>query len=145
MTETTSAVDATANARVVENFLYALQDMDFDAVESSMADDILYQNYGYTTMRGSRRIANLFRRGNGRGGFEVKFHRVAAEGNVVLNERTDAIIVGPVRLQFRVCGVFEVYGGKITLWRDYVDLLELLKGTARGLVGAAVPSLRPTM
>ena len=144
MTETTSAVDATANARVVETFLYALQDMDFDTAESTLADNILYQNVGYTTMRGSRRIMNLFRRGNGRGGFEVKFSRVAAEGNVVLNERTDAIIIGPVRLQFWVCGVFEVHGGKITLWKDYIDLLELVKGTVRGLVGAVVPSLRPT-
>ena len=44
MTETTSALDTTANARTVETFLYSLQDQDFDAAEAVMADDILWQN-----------------------------------------------------------------------------------------------------
>jgi limonene-1,2-epoxide hydrolase len=145
MTGTESVVDTTDNARTVETFLYALQAQDFDSVESAMADDIEWQNVGYPTMRGRRRIMNMFRRGNGRVGFEVKFHRVAAEGNAVLTERTDALVIGPVRMQFWVCGTFEVHGGKITLWRDYFDLYDVVKGTLRGLVGAVVPSLRPTM
>ena len=79
-------------------------------------------------------------------GFEVKFHRIAAEGNAVLTERTDALVFGPLRLQFWVCGVFEVHGGQITLWRDYFDLFESWsRRPLRGLVGAVLPSLRPTM
>lgn len=75
----------------------------------------------------------------------MKFHRIAAEGSTVLNERTDALVIGPVRLQFWVCGVFEVHDGKITLWRDYFDMFDMFKATVRGLIGAAVPALRPTM
>lgn len=142
---TTSAVDTTANARVVETFLYALQDEDYDAADAALADNVLYQNVGYTTMRGRKRIMKLFRRGKGRVGFEVKFHRIAAEGNAVLTERTDALILGPLRMQFWVCGTFEVHGGRITLWRDYLDLYDVLKGTVRGLAGLVVPSLRPRM
>ena len=146
MTETTSAVDATANARTVETFLYALQDEDYDTAESTLADNIVWQNVGYTTMRGRKRIMKLFRLGEGRGGFEVKFHRIAAEGNAVLTERTDAIIIGPLRFQFWACGVFEVHGGKITLWRDYLDAFDfLIKAPLRALAGAVVPSLRPKM
>jgi limonene-1,2-epoxide hydrolase len=145
MTASTPAVDTTANARVVETFLYALQDQDFDTAEASLADNIVWENVGYPTMRGRKRIVGIFRRGQGRVGFEVKFHRIAAEGNAVLTERTDALIFGPVRMQFWVCGVFEVHGGKITLWRDYFDLLDVVKGTVRGLVGTFVPALRPTM
>ena len=79
-------------------------------------------------------------------GFEVKFHRIAAEGNAVLTERTDAMVLGPVRMQFWVCGVFEVHSGQITLWRDYFDLFDfVVKGPLRGLIGAVVPSLRPKM
>ena len=122
MTANTSTVDTTANARVVETFLYALQDEDFDTADSLMADTIVWQNVGYTTMRGRKRLMKLFRSGQGRVGFEVKFHRVAAEGNAVLTERTDALIFGPLRLQFWVCGVFEVHGGRVTLWRDYFDM-----------------------
>jgi len=145
MTASTPAVDTTANARVVETFLYALQDQDFDTADASLADNIVWENVGYPTMRGRKRIVGIFRRGQGRVGFEVKFHRIAAEGNAVLTERTDALIFGPVRMQFWVCGVFEVHGGKITLWRDYFDLLDIVKGTVRGLVGTFVPALRPTM
>jgi limonene-1,2-epoxide hydrolase len=142
---TSPAVDTTANARTVETFLYALQDQDYDTLDSLMADDVLWQNVGYPSIRGRKRIVRLFRRGSGRVGFEVKFHRIAAEGNAVLTERTDALVLGPVRMQFWVCGAFEVHGGRITLWRDYFDLYDVLKGTARGLIGAVIPSLRPRM
>ncbi len=150
MTGTTSASqsanDTAANARTVETFLYALQDEDFETADSTLADNILYQNVGYTTMRGRKRVVNLFRRGQGRMRFEVKFHRIAAEGNAVLTERTDALTFGPLRLQFWVCGVFEVHGGRITLWRDYFDAFDFfVKAPLRGLAAIVVPSLRPTM
>ncbi len=150
MTEMTSASqsanDTAANARTVETLLYALQDEDFDTADSVLADNIAWQNVGYPTIRGRERIMKLFRRGQGRMGFEVKFHRIAAEGNAVLTERTDAIVFGPLRLQFGVCGVFEVHGGRITLWRDYFDNFEFfVKAPLRALIGIAVPSLRPTM
>jgi limonene-1,2-epoxide hydrolase len=144
MTETTSAVDSTANARTVETFLYALQDEDFDAADAALADNVEWQNVGFPTIRGRRRIIKLFRRGEGRMGFEVKIHRIAAEGNAVLTERTDALIMGPVRLQFWVCGVFEVHAGRITLWRDYFDMFDFAKATVRGLIATVVPSLRQT-
>ena len=81
---------------------------------------------------------------DGRAAFEVKFHRVAADGSAVLTERTDALIFGPLRVQFWVCGVFEVHDGRITLWRDYFDVLDILKATLRGVAALAVPSLKAT-
>ena len=132
------------NARAVETFLYALQDEDFDTMDGAMADDIVWQNVGLLTLRGRQRIMNLIRRGEGRSGFEVKIHRMAAEGNAVLTERTDALIIGPVRLQFWVCGVFEVHAGRITLWRDYFDMWDITKATLRGIAATVFPSLRPT-
>jgi limonene-1,2-epoxide hydrolase len=142
----TSGVDTTANARAVETFLYALQDENFDSADSAIADNIEWQNVGFPTIRGRRRVMKIFRSGQGRMAFEVKIHRIAADGNAVLTERTDALVFGPLRLQFWVCGVFEVPGGKITLWRDYFDLFDVcVKAPLRGLAGIFVPSLRPTM
>ena len=69
---------------------------------------------------------------------------IAADGAAVLTERTDALIFGPLRLQFWICGVFEVHNGRITLWRDYFDLFDMFKATVRGLAGLVVPSLRAT-
>ena len=80
-----------------------------------------------------------------RGAFEVKIHRIAADGNAVLTERTDALVFGPLRVQFWVCGTFEVHAGRITLWRDYFDAYDIVKGLARGLAATVFPSLRPTM
>jgi limonene-1,2-epoxide hydrolase len=100
---------------------------------------------GLPTVRGRERVVKMMRGMEGRMGFEVKFHRNVAEGSTVLNERTDAIIIGPVRLQFWICGVFEVHDGRITLWRDYFDLFDCTKALVRGIAGAVVPALRPRM
>jgi limonene-1,2-epoxide hydrolase len=133
------------NVRAVETFLYAMQDEDFDTVDRLMADNIEWQNVGFPTIRGRQRIVGMMRRGEGRLGFEVKIHRIAAEGNAVLTERTDALVFGPLRLQFWVCGVFEVHAGRITLWRDYFDTLDFVKATVRGIAATVFPSLRATM
>jgi limonene-1,2-epoxide hydrolase len=146
MTDQASRVSSDVdNARTVETALYALQDQDFDTLDSAFADEIVWQNVGFPTMRGRQRIVNLLRRGQGRFGFEVKIHRIAADGNTVLTERTDALVIGPLRLQFWVCGVFEVHGGRITLWRDYFDMLDITKATLRGLAATVFPSLRPVL
>jgi limonene-1,2-epoxide hydrolase len=142
MTDAMTGTTDVDNARVVETFLYALQDEDFDAAEAVLSDNVVYENFGYTRMRGRRRIMKLLRRGQGKVGFEVKIHRIAAEGAAVLTERTDALIFGPVRLQFWVCGVFEVQAGRITLWRDYFDMFDFTKATVRGLLATVIPSLR---
>jgi limonene-1,2-epoxide hydrolase len=38
--------------------------------------------------------------------------------------------------------VFEVHDGKVSLWREYMDFLDLIKGTIRGLAAMAIPSMR---
>ena len=145
MTDQTSAVTSATQARTVETFLYALQDQDFDTADSLLADDLVYENVGLPTIHGRSRAMGLFRRMEGRLGFEVKIHRIATEGAAVLTERTDALVIGPLRLQFWVCGVFEVHDGRITLWRDHFDMFDFVKATVRGIVGMAVPSLRAKM
>jgi len=145
MTEQTSTETSEQNAVIVETFLNSLQDQDFAAVDALIADDIVYQNVGFSNIRGGARVKKLLRGMEGRMGFEVKFHRNVADGATVLNERTDAIVLGPLRLQFWVCGVFEVHDGQITLWRDYFDFYDFTKAILRGIVGTVVPALRPSL
>ena len=68
------------NTRTVEVFLHALQDQDFDTAEMALADDLVYQNVGLPTIRGRQRAMKLFRQMNDRARFEVKIHRIAADG-----------------------------------------------------------------
>lgn len=143
MTELTET--GATNIRTVEGFLNAMQDADYGAAEAALDDNLVYENVGLPTIRGRARAMRLFRRMEGRAGFEVKIHRVAADGAAVLTERTDALIFGPLRLQFWVCGVFEVHNGRITLWRDYFDFFDMFKATLRGLAALVVPSLKATL
>jgi limonene-1,2-epoxide hydrolase len=150
MTETTNgstSIDRLHpdNARTVEIFLAAMQDHDIDAAGAALDENLVYQNVGFPTIRGRARAMKLFRSMEGRAGFEVKIHRIAVNGSTVLTERTDALVFGRVRLQFWVCGVFEVTDGRITLWRDYFDMFDFTKALARGLLGAVIPALRPTL
>ena len=140
MTELTGP--AVANTRTVETFLNALMDADYETADASLDDNLVYENVGLPTIHGRGAAMKLFRRMDGRAGFEVKIHRVAADGAAVLTERSDALILGPLRLQFWVCGVFEVHNGRITLWRDYFDFFDMTKALLRGVAALAVPSLK---
>ncbi|MCW2690922.1 MAG: limonene,2-epoxide hydrolase [Mycobacterium sp.] len=144
--QTADTSTETDNIRTVTAFLNALRESDLDTAGTLLDDNLVYQNVGFPTIRGARRTITLFRPLTRSGlGFDVKIHRTAASGATVMNERTDVLILGPVRLQFWVCGVFEVRGGRVTLWRDYFDMFDMLKATVRGLAGTVVPALRPTL
>lgn len=147
MTELTgrqSAVEAADNIRTVETFFEAMRDEDHDTAASLLADDVVYQNVGLPTIYGRSATIGVFRRIAGRVAFDLKIHRIAAEGSSVLTERTDALTLGPLRLQFWVCGVFEVHNGRITLWRDYFDFLDMFKATVRAVAATVFPALRRT-
>jgi len=133
------------NAHTVEVLLSSLQAADADGAGAVLDDNLVYQNVGFPTIRGRARAMKLFRSMEGKLGFEVKIHRIAVNGSSVLTERTDVLQFGRLRLQFWVCGVFEVHNGRITLWRDYFDMYDMTKALLRGLAGIAVPALAPRL
>ena len=145
MTDQISISSDIDNAHTVEILLNSLQAQDADGAGAVLDDNLIYQNVGFPTIRGRARAMKLFRAMEGRAGFEVKIHRIAVNGSSVLTERTDVLQFGRVRLQFWVCGVFEVHDGRITLWRDYFDMWDMTKALGRGVLGAAVPALRPSL
>ena len=134
----------TEPVEVVQAFLAALAAGDRVAAAALVADDILYVNVGLPPLRGAAKMAKVLALLDRPGlGFDVVVHAIAADGPVVLTERTDLLVTGRVRAQFWVWGRFEVHDGRITLWRDSFDYLDLLRGNLRGLLAAAVPALRP--
>lgn len=134
-----------ANALTVQAFLFALAEEEFDTAESLAGPDLIWQNVGLPSMRGRARIMKVLRRSKGRVGFAVKFHNIAQDGDTVLTERTDAITLGPLRLQFWVCGTFQVRDGQVTVWRDYFDFFDfMVKAPLRAVAAAVFPRLRPT-
>lgn len=129
---------------VVEAFLAALTVPDLGAAADLLAERVAYTNVGLPTIHGRQRVKRVLAGMDRPGvGFEVYLHAVAANGATVLTERTDVLRFGPVRLQFWVTGRFDVEDGQITLWRDSFDYLDVLRSLSRGIVGAAIPALRP--
>jgi limonene-1,2-epoxide hydrolase len=129
---------------VVESFLAAVAGSDFAAAAALLDEDVTYVNVGLPPIHGRRRtIAVLKPLGRPGASFEVYLHGVAANGPVVLTDRTDVLVFGRLRLQFWVTGRFDVHEGRITLWRDSFDYLDVLRSVVRGVVGAVVPALRP--
>lgn len=129
---------------VVERFLDDLRRADSDAAAELLAVDVEYINVGLPTVHGRERVRRLFRAtlGLGGAGFEVYVHAISANGQSVLTERTDVLKFRRLRVQFWVCGRFDVHDGEIVLWRDYFDHLTVLAATVRGLLGVVVPALR---
>lgn len=129
---------------VAEAFLHAMAASDPEAALALVADDILYVNVGLPAVRGRAGVAKVLR-GLDRPGasFEVYLHSIAADGPVVLTERTDVLAFGRFRAQFWVWGRFDVHDGQITLWRDSFDFVDITRSMVRGLVGLVLPSFRP--
>lgn len=129
-------------ADVVTTFLLALQDQDIDRAVSLLAEDVQWINVSLPTVHGRRAVEKIFRVSQKvGGGFRVHFHSTVAEGDVVFNQRTDAITLGRFEQRFWVIGRFEVRDGKIVVWRDAFDYGDYLWGFIRALAGIISPRL----
>lgn len=111
----------TPEIEVVRSFLKALEAQDLDQALTYVSDDVEYQNMPLPAVRGPKGIRRVVGPLMKTSGFEARINKIAANGKTVLTERTDAILIGPVRIPFQVCGTFEVKDDKITLWRDTFD------------------------
>lgn len=129
---------------VVERFLDHLRTVtDSDAAAGLLALDVEFENNWLPTLYGRERVRRLFqalvRVGTG---LEIYVHTISADGSSVLTERTDVLKWGPLRVQFWICGRFDVHNGQIVVWREYYDPLTILAATVRGLLGTVVPAAR---
>jgi limonene-1,2-epoxide hydrolase len=131
-------------AAVVREFLRALEDLDVDRGLALVGPEILYHNKGLPPARGlaafERQLRALARYATA---FEARVHNLAAEGPIVLTERTDVIEIGRFRSEFWVCGTFEVRDGRIVVWRDYFDFVNVTWASACGLARALLGKRSP--
>lgn len=134
------STSARAPIQVVRSFLGALERFDFDSALALLDERVVYQNVPLPPARGKaavERQLRFFARVSR--SFEVIHHNIAANGAIVLTERTDIIGVGPIRGAFWVCGTFEVEDGRIVLWRDRFDPIDVgwsfVRGAGRALLG----------
>ncbi|HMJ78954.1 MAG TPA: limonene-1,2-epoxide hydrolase family protein [Iamia sp.] len=143
MSTTETPAGTTTEIEVVQAFLGHLERMDVDAALALMSDDAVYQNVPLPPDRGRAAVGRTLGRMMGVGsGFRVEHHNIAANGPVVLTERTDVLSIGKVDAAFWVCGTFEVHDGRITLWRDRFDWVDFTLSWVRGGAKAALAAAR---
>jgi limonene-1,2-epoxide hydrolase len=134
---------STPEIELVEEFLAHLERLDVDAALALMSEDAVYQNVPLPPDRGKAAVRRTLDRMMSAGsGFRVVHHNIAANGPVVLTERTDVLSIGKVDAAFWVCGTFEVHDGRITLWRDRFDWVDFSLAWVRGGAKAALGALR---
>ncbi len=121
-------------AATVQAFFAAMTDRAFKQALALTDPEIVWRNTSLPTVKG--KVVGRVLKGMDRDwmGFRADFHHVAANGNTVLTERTDYLRLGPLEIDFWVCGTFELTPeGKIALWHDYFSWTNVLGGTVRGL------------
>ena len=119
-----------APADVVVAFLHSLAAFDIDGALALVHDDLVYMNVSLPTIHGRDRLERLARPvlRPGRMGFEVHLNHVATEGDVVLTDRIDELNFRRFASRFWVYGRFVVRDGRIAVWRDSFDWLDVTIG-----------------
>ncbi len=107
---------------VVNEFIAAWNDMDWDKVTSMVTEDCIYHNIPMEPVRGPEGVRAVIDMLEGLTSVNWQTLNIAENGNVVLTERIDDFVMGGRQLSLPVMGTFEVREGKISAWRDYFDL-----------------------
>jgi limonene-1,2-epoxide hydrolase len=108
---------------VVQEFCAAFAGNDVDTIAKLLADDVVYHNVGMAPARGKEASLAMIQ------GFldmseamSFQIHRIAANGDSVLTERTDTFTINGAQAPIPVMGTFDLRDGLIVGWRDYFDL-----------------------
>nr|WP_230595615.1 limonene-1,2-epoxide hydrolase family protein [Rhodococcus sp. 15-649-1-2] len=130
-------IETTKANEVVEGMFDALRNRDVERVVDRLDDAVVWHNVGLPRVRGKRRVGKFMRLlAKPQYGFDVTIHNIASDGDTVLTERTDVLIWRRLRIEFWVCGTFELRDGKILVWRDYFDNVDFLEGLIKGALRA---------
>ena len=111
------------NARIVRDFIAAWSRLDAAELAAFFTEDGVYHNMPARPVAGRAAVQAFI------AGFlkdwtatEWDVLNLVEAGDVVIAERLDRTRVGDRPVDLPCCGVFEMSGGKIKVWRDYFDL-----------------------
>lgn len=112
-----------ANAEIVRNFIAAWSRLDAAELAGFFTEDGVYHNMPARPVAG-RAAVQAFIVGfiKDWSATEWDILNLVEAGDVVIAERLDRTRLGEKRVDLPCCGVFEMQGGKIRVWRDYFDL-----------------------
>ncbi len=116
---------STSPDELVTEFCAAWERMDADELSAYFTDDGVYHNIPMAPAEGRAAVHGLLTGMKAMiSSIRFEVHRQIAQGDLVMNERTDHIVMGDKTIALPVVGVFEIEGGKIRAWRDYFDMAQ---------------------
>ncbi len=107
---------------VIERFIKAWNDMDFDAIIELLDENVLYHNMPMEPIVGREAVRAYLEKAWRFEEIDWELLNVAAAGNTVLTERVDNFVINGHPVSLPVMGTFVVRSGRIVSWRDYFDL-----------------------
>lgn len=113
----------TDNVATVRAFIAAWRRLDADELAAFFTEDGIYHNMPIAPVQGHAALRQFiagFAGGWSSTDWEVR-HIIGA-GDVVIAERIDRTVANGKTIELPCCGVFELEGGKIKVWRDYFDM-----------------------
>lgn len=118
----------TDNERIVRDFVNAWPRLDVGEIVGFFAEDGVYHNMMLDPVKG-REALKAFIAGFAGNWSDVTWEIVTlvSKGDTVIAERVDRMNVGGKPVALPCCGVFEMEGGRIKVWRDYFDLATFAK------------------
>lgn len=115
---------------IVRAFIAAWNRTDMEAMLALLAEDVVYHNIPLEPLHGKAAV-RAFCEGFGRlDSADWVLHHMAANGPVVMTERSDRMVINGKPLDLPVMGVFEIRDGRIAAWRDYFDLATMTRQLA---------------
>ncbi len=139
----TKITEADRNLETVKEFFSLSESLDMGKAMDFFTDDAVYHNIPLPPAKGKRQVeATLKGMMKYVTAFEVEMVHIAASGSAVLTERVDTLTMGPFKVPLPVMGTFEFRDGKISAWRDYFDILQMLRLMVPGLGEFATRSLK---
>ena len=115
---------------LVRQFCAAWANSDAAELSEYFADDAVYHNVPMDPCEGKAAIKEFLEGFFTGMGAQITFeiHHQVTAGGLVMNERTDTIVMGGNTTALPVAGVFEVADGRIQRWSDYFDLGQFTGG-----------------
>lgn len=123
--------------QVVEDFVSALERLDYDAAIALAGEDIRWVNYPWTTSKNKRQfdkaLRGMFSEATR---FEVQYADIHERGDgVVYTDRVDIFEGGGVSMTLPVQGEFRVRDGLVVEWVDRFSWGTVIGQIARSLPG----------
>ncbi|HEY1653072.1 MAG TPA: limonene-1,2-epoxide hydrolase family protein [Acidimicrobiales bacterium] len=109
----------------VDAFAAAWPTADAGSLGDFFTEDSVYRNGPLAPVAGRAAIVETLEAMMSMGGrVSVEMVHVVADGNLVMTERVDFIVVDGRSAALPAFGVFELVGEQIAAWRDYFDLAQ---------------------